>query len=567
MNALRRLWPLAALTFLSGCVYFNTFYNARKQFDDADRKRRETETRSDRSRRSQAYKKLYMNAIRKASIVLDRHPDSKWVDDALLLIGKAFYWREIHDEAVLKFQELAENFPESDLVEEAYYWRGLALRAEGRIDGARDIFVEIGSVEGGRFTKEARISLAELESDQENYQAAIDAYKQLLSEYEKEKKLKAKIWSGIGNAAFNQQRYDEAAAAYEQVLKSGPDIGTDYLTRLRLGRTLELQHRFQEALEVYGKILKIKRFRSYEGDVRLRQANVHTSMEAFETAERIYAQITKNLPHTEHSAFAYYEMGLIALQHRKDHASAKEHFQMAKREKSGSEAAGLVRMREKLLSDLKRYEKASQKKGEKGIEASFNLAELYLFGLSEPDSAVAVYDRVLKAADTSDAAPKALYALGLVYADTLKDDTAARRYFGQLVERYPASPFAVSARKRILEEGTQEAEAQARFHQAEALRQDGATLEEAMAFFRQIAADFPNTLYAAKAIYVLAWSYENERNTPDLARAQYQRLIDRYPMSEFSEVAREKLKGGFLDVEAPAGDSAGVSDAAERSAD
>ncbi len=564
MNRSWKFAPLAASVLLSSCVYFNTFYNARKQFDDADRKRREVEARPERSRRPQEYKPLYQNAIRKASIVLDRHPNSKWVDDCLLLIGKAFYWREVYDEAALKFQELAENFPESGLIDEARYWRGLSLRAASRIDAAREIFSEIGNTEGGAFVHESRIALAELESDQENFQAALDAYNRLLSDYEKEKKLRAQIWSGIGNASFRLMRYDDALEAYRNVLESGPTIGMNYLTRLQIGKMLELRGESDEALKAYGEILKVKRLRVYEGEIRLKQANVYVSVGDLAAAEEIHRKIIDDFPRSEHSSAAYYEMGLIELQQRKNLSLAKEHFQNSRKEKSNSEAAGLVRIREKLLSDLKRYEKASRKKGLKGLEASFNLAELYVFNLSEPDSAVAIYKRVLENADTTHFAPKALYALGLVYADTLEDSTSAGRYFDQLIEQYPASHFALAARKQIRRERTSEVEARERFHQAEALKGDGAAMEEVLTLYEKIAADYSNTLYAAKAIYALAWCYENERDMPELAREQYQRLIDRYPLSEFSEVAIEKLEGDFLKVEAPPADSARAPDPADR---
>ncbi len=91
------LFILLSLTAV-GCVYYNTFYNALKRYEEAERKRRDAETRSSRQA-EHAYQALYMSVIRKASVVLDRHPESKWVDDSLLIIGKAFYWRKQYDES------------------------------------------------------------------------------------------------------------------------------------------------------------------------------------------------------------------------------------------------------------------------------------------------------------------------------------------------------------------------------------------------------------------------------------------------------------------------------------
>ena len=64
-------------TTLSNCVYYNTFYNAKKKYRQAEKRREEAENAPDSRRNTRAiyaYRDLYMKVIRKASIVLDRHP-------------------------------------------------------------------------------------------------------------------------------------------------------------------------------------------------------------------------------------------------------------------------------------------------------------------------------------------------------------------------------------------------------------------------------------------------------------------------------------------------------------
>ena len=108
---------LLCLLILASCksVYYNTFYNAKQSYNIADQKRIESETPGSRLTPA-IYRELYKRAIAKASAVLELYPKSKWVDDSLLLIGKAFYWREEYTDALTKFQELQENFPKSNLL-------------------------------------------------------------------------------------------------------------------------------------------------------------------------------------------------------------------------------------------------------------------------------------------------------------------------------------------------------------------------------------------------------------------------------------------------------------------
>ena len=120
-------------------VYYNTFYNAKHSYQIAEQTRKESETPGSRLTPA-VYRELYKRVIAKASAVLELYPKSKWVDNALLLICKAFYWREEHSDALVKYQELQENFPNSELIPEAIYWQGLTLWALNRTEEARYSF-------------------------------------------------------------------------------------------------------------------------------------------------------------------------------------------------------------------------------------------------------------------------------------------------------------------------------------------------------------------------------------------------------------------------------------------
>ena len=163
-------------------------------------------------------------------------------------------------------------------------------------------------------------------------------------------------------------------------------------------------------MQTYEKTLKIKRFRSYVPDIRLKQANVYNLMGRVEDALEAYQEIIQDNPRTEYSAEAYYRMGLIEQKQRKDLVRAKKLFGEARRARGSSSVALLARDQLTVLADLDRYQKAAKKAGLENPEPYFNLAELYLFKLAEPESALAIYQKVLSASDTTENAPKALYA-------------------------------------------------------------------------------------------------------------------------------------------------------------
>ena len=107
---------------IPACVYFNTFYNAKKSFREAEKERRKhEETYADwafdqagpelQRQRSMQADQLYDKAVRKASKVLDEYKESDLVDDAMFLIGRAYYWRGEYLNAQESFRDLETFFP------------------------------------------------------------------------------------------------------------------------------------------------------------------------------------------------------------------------------------------------------------------------------------------------------------------------------------------------------------------------------------------------------------------------------------------------------------------------
>ena len=117
----------------TGCVYFNTYYNAQKYFRQAERARKQIEDQHQNlsdsrrakglglqnrgQRRPQGSKNpnhLYDQAARKASIVLEKYRDSDLVDDAMFLLGLSFYWQGHYRHPARYIRELEINIPHSE---------------------------------------------------------------------------------------------------------------------------------------------------------------------------------------------------------------------------------------------------------------------------------------------------------------------------------------------------------------------------------------------------------------------------------------------------------------------
>ncbi len=83
-----RTISLLIVLLTGGCAYYNTFYNAQKNYEEALEYAREHPDDP-----ASHEKELLDAAVVGAGRVLARYPDSRWVDDAQLLLGNALLLR------------------------------------------------------------------------------------------------------------------------------------------------------------------------------------------------------------------------------------------------------------------------------------------------------------------------------------------------------------------------------------------------------------------------------------------------------------------------------------------
>ena len=115
-------WPstylISMLLWVSGCAYFNTFYNAQQYFRDAENIRI---TKGGTSVPVSAMDK-YGKTIKKCETVLKDYPESKYRTDAVLLMAISRYYRGEYDQAQADLNDIKINGSDQEK-EEAFFGR------------------------------------------------------------------------------------------------------------------------------------------------------------------------------------------------------------------------------------------------------------------------------------------------------------------------------------------------------------------------------------------------------------------------------------------------------------
>lgn len=342
-------------------AYFNTYYNASRLFDEAVLEIETTE-KAQRSRGlppqkeiSQTVRQKFTTVIEKCSKLLQYHPNSKWVDDALMLIGKSYYYEGEYPKAERKFAELIAQFPNSDHFLEARLWLGKSFRGANDLDKAiRELSsvaeTAIAESEKG-IAEEALLALGELNVERKSFDEAVKAYQDLVNHSDSEER-KAEAQFRIAELHENAREYEKAAEAYRKVpnLKSDPSVS--YAARFRYAVNANRTKKHEEALRVLYALLDDRANIVFYPQIKLEIARVLHDKGEINNAIEAYGIIDTSYARTEVASKAYYQLGLIYEKDLRHYAVAETNYVRARVEFPSSEVVNLASRR---AENLQRY--------------------------------------------------------------------------------------------------------------------------------------------------------------------------------------------------------------------
>jgi len=150
-------------------AYYNEFHNAEEAFEEGLQSIRQEDRTVDRNRYlsifltpAAAASEVFDEVVQKSADVVRKHPNSKWVDDALLLIGKSYFYQKNYAGAAEKCREVIDL--DTERTPEAQFWLARALLAADEVESAEEALrggIETGS-DDGPWTSRMRLLRGEL---------------------------------------------------------------------------------------------------------------------------------------------------------------------------------------------------------------------------------------------------------------------------------------------------------------------------------------------------------------------------------------------------------------------
>ena len=302
--------------------YFNGYYNAKWLFDEA-----EEEIRSDAlAKRGQinstattdqipaSTKEKLLKVIDKCSNILTFHSTSTLVDDALLLIGKSFYYQAEYLKAERKFSELLSQYPNSPLVLETQIWFARTEEKLDKIDaGIRMCESTIDMAKAGNDSKietQAHRILGRLYLQEKQTDKAV-------TEFEKEIALlnddntKAEVQMNLGSVYFSGGQYEKAAEEYLQVGDYTSDIYSNYYSKVQAAIAYREIKEYKKGLTLVDAMIENFRYKAYLPNLLFERANNYAGSGKKNEAIDIYIYVDTAYAKSEFALHSAYQLGVL----------------------------------------------------------------------------------------------------------------------------------------------------------------------------------------------------------------------------------------------------------------
>ncbi|MFQ5824984.1 MAG: tetratricopeptide repeat protein [bacterium] len=515
---------------LSSCAYFNTFYNTKKLYNEA---KKEREKRKGDKPSPQELKK-YDDTIKKASKILEIYPKSKYVDDAVMILGECFYYKGNYVKSQRKFQELITYFPNSKYFDRAKLWFAKTNIKLNDYLGAKLNLLELQNLQKIErdVVDESRLLLGDIHFEQGDYEQAENEYKEAAIRANK-KEMRAKAYFQMGQCQLKTQKYFEAIESFKMALKHDQDKQFKFEAELNLGRALKLAGGYENSTKICMDLLENQSYKDKHGLVKLeiadclyregktlyrklKEADVNYLGKIDEALDE-YKKITTEYKKTEVSATAYFQMAKIYEEDFGDFTQAKENYEKVRSEFNRSKLVELANQKARNLGKLiilKNLVDKSQGIRSNGSSVkTHQLTEMERLLLEQgvhPELRFLRKKRKLATLTQASKSP----TKSLEEANENEKNT----------QSYDVDEIVVS-----------------KLQLAELYLYQFAQFDSAITEYKEILELFPNHSAAAKALYSMAFIYENEYQDKVLTDSLLLELVKKYPASYQAQEARKKL--------------------------
>lgn len=554
---------------LSSCAYFNTFYNAKTYFSDATKRMEEEMARDGIISRNTA--DIFENASLKALKVIDKFPDSKYVDDAMYIAGVANFYLAKYTIARSMFSRLTIEYPQSSYYAEAHLWIARCYYESGEKDIAfKMLETFISDPKNKAFYGDAMSLAGYLALDENQEEKAFDYFNQAVA-MTNDIRNKSNILFEMSQIYIDRTMLDEALDVLEKI--EDISIDPEMLTRVQLqyAKIFRIRKMYQESEDLIKEMLANENNRTVFPELELELAQVYYHQGKPDHAIIRYQTIIDNYPNTIHAAKASFRLGELYLYTMGDYEKARNAFVAVSQHQRNIMESTLAQSRinqigryvslSKELNDLEsKYPSLLNKVIEPDslltpsvtmnyLKKKFNKAEYLAFDFQNPDSALQIYQSLVNRFPEDPFIPQILNTWSYILAE--KEDTIRSEMIkNRLIRDYPYSVFSLKHLGREHPDSIKIKENQELiFHIESKFFNQGRHNEGINALKSLLDSVSLDTLSQSQVLFRIGMEYDRELSNMDSAIFYYRQTVDFNDKTRFAQKGKNRLQELNLIIE------------------
>ncbi|MEO8445857.1 MAG: tetratricopeptide repeat protein [bacterium] len=327
-------------------AYFNTFFKSQQDFEEAMDEynislisfyNRRLDSLGINPPVGGSVKEKLDKAIERSSKIIQFHQNSKFIDNAVLIVGESYYYLGSYYKAERTFNEFLSKFSSSPIADEAILFLGRTKFKLGKLEESEKIFQNLFKNSTDNETKSfAASELGILSYNKGRYQDAVNYFNSAI-DFSKNTERKAqsqfilaKILSGY--------KPELSASEYRNVLTYTSDFDLSFFARLNYAKGLLYNKEFDAASEELDNLRRKYRDEiSFTQLVDLEIANNLFGQNKIKEAQEKYYEVIVKYPNTPVSSDAYYHLAKYEEEVNNDYMNALVNYKKAVGESIGSD--------------------------------------------------------------------------------------------------------------------------------------------------------------------------------------------------------------------------------------
>jgi TolA-binding protein len=389
--------------------------------------------------------KLVDSALERCGKLLVLHSKSRWVDDALLMMGNCFVLKGENQSAIRKYDEIIEIYSNSELVPEARYMKAYTLVRDGSDQQAAAILTDLlQKSERKRLRERSAFLLARIAHEADDCEQAVTRFEDYLEDFPEGRKV-IDVRLNMASCLLQLDRAEDVIKVLEPLGEVTGPAGVE--ATLRTGRAYREMGENQKAIDTFRDLVEAAPAESTAARVKMEIAETLTAMDlpqeailAFDDADRLAGK-THSLKDE-----AAYRKGLVYERHIRDFDKAIATYDEAAQSPTGFGV--LARDRASALKDVKRYSEALTDSipdpAEEEARHRFMLGETYSEDLGLRNEAIEQFRIVADSLPDTKFGPPAMLRTASILRE--QGDNEADAYYLRVIETYPGTVYANLAR-------------------------------------------------------------------------------------------------------------------------